>query len=391
IQTVRAALDGFRGQRVIVVGDVIRESYTLCDVREAAGDAPVLSLNKLGERHYWGGAAAVALQLHALGARPALLAPIGRDECSRRIAEELCRFEVETKLFSQRDRLVHRTTVVADDAKLYHLTEGATQPLDSVWEQRFIAALESHWAEASLLVWCEGGAGAVTPNLVSELTRRARNAGLRIAGAAPGDRGDIRLLRDTDLLCLTERRLRGAMHDLGSGLPAIAWRMLDRLAGKTAIVSLHKRGWIGFDGRRQAGDADADSSQPVRLKSEFVPTVQRQHVDLLGTEEAVFATASLLLAQGASVPLATYLGGAAGSLAAMRPGRSRPTASDLASWLDSRPELRAESRFLPDAATIADIARIAPPLELTDSADSHAGEPHDPRPAAALTPSPEAD
>ena len=49
-------------------------------------------------------------------------------------------------------------------------------------------------------------------------------------------------------------------------------------------------------------------------------------------------------------------------LAAFRPGRSRVKINELRSWTETRPELRPESRFMPDVATPADIAQIAPPL-----------------------------
>jgi hypothetical protein len=184
-------------------------------------------------------------------------------------------------------------------------------------------------------------------------------------------------LRETDLLCLTERRLREALHDMGSGLPSVVWNLLSSTRGQAAIVLLHKRGLIGFDGRAGDGADRRPKGQlrrgdPTRLRSEFFPTLATHYVDLLGVDEAVVTVASLAAATGASLPMATYVAAGGEALAAARPGRTYIRTEDLYAWISRRPELRFQSGFLPDAATIGDIAGIAPPLPLTPQVEADA-------------------
>jgi len=384
LSAVRAAVEDFANTPVIVVGDLIRERYVFCDASEAADDAPVLSLQKLGSATYWGGAAAVALQLQALGAQALLVTATGEDAVSREGVLELEHRAVETHPLPLRQGLVRRTTFVADDAKVLKLSDGACQPLDSAWERRAAAAICERLPAARLLIWCDYGYGMVTPGLVRTVTGTARNGNGFLTGYAPGPRGEIRVLRETDLLCVTERRLREAMHDMGSGLPSVAWNLLSHTRGQTAIVSLHKRGLIGFDGRGEDRVAALPTAEgrregPNRLRSEFVPALAAHYVDLLGAGEAVLSAASLAMAAGWSLPMATYLAATAEAVAAARPGRTCVRAMDLCAWLDARPELRLQSRFLPDAATVGDIARIAPPLATaaTLAASASPGKPND--------------
>lgn len=382
--SARAAIESFAGARVIVVGDLIRERYVFCDASEAADDAPVLSLQKLGSLTYWGGAAAVALQLQALGAVPVLIAAKGEDGASRQAVLELSDRVIETHTLPVRQKLVRHTTFVADDAKVLKLSDGVCQPLDSAWERRAAGAIRDCLAEACLLIWCDHGYGMITAGLVRGVTNDAHAGGLVVTGYAPGPRGDIRTLHETDLLCVTERRLREAMHDMGSGLPSIVWQALSITRGNTAIVSLHKRGLISFDGRgaETSGQPRADESHrgsPRRLRSEFVPSFAGHYADMLGADEAILSVASLTVATGGSLPMATYVAAAAQALAVARSGRTCVRASDLCAWVDRRPELRAQSGFLPDAATIGDIARIAPPLPATArNATALVAEPVDP-------------
>ncbi|MFQ5806049.1 MAG: adenylyltransferase/cytidyltransferase family protein [Phycisphaerae bacterium] len=372
LPAARATVESFANIPVIVVGDLIRERYVFCDASEAADDAPVLSLQKLGSATYWGGAAAVALQLQALGAEPFLVTATCEDAASREVKLELAHCAIETQALPLRQRLVRRTTFVADDAKVFKLSDGVCQPLDSAWERRAAAAIRERLPAARLLIWCDHGYGMVTPGLVRAVTRTARGRDTVLTGYALGPRGEVRTLCETDLLCVTERRLREAMHDMGSGLPSVAWNLLSRTRGQTAIVSLHKRGLIGFDGRGEEPVAASRTDEPrrdgpKRLRSEFVPALAAHYVDLLGVDEAVLSVASLTVATGGSLPMATYLAAAAEAVAAARPGRTCVRTAELCAWLDTRLELRTQSGFLPDAATIADIARIAPPLATTQT------------------------
>ena len=150
---VRTAVQSFADTPVIVVGDLVRERYVFCDASEAADDAPVLSLRKLDSTAYWGGAAALALQLHALGARPLLMTAAGQDDASRLALEELERFGIETDALRLRRPLVERTTFVADDAKVLKLTEGDCELLDSTAERRVTATIGERLHDARLLIW----------------------------------------------------------------------------------------------------------------------------------------------------------------------------------------------------------------------------------------------
>lgn len=381
VESVRATLEQFAGVRAIVVGDLIQERYVSCDAREAADDAPVLSLQQLGITSHWGGAAAVALQLRALGASPVVVTASTEPDAGKETGIDLFGQGIdglEVHTLPVRREVVERTTFVADDVKLFRVIAGACHPLDSSWERRAETLIRDLLGQAELLVWCDHGYGMVTPGLVAGVTRAARQAGVTIAGCAPGPRGDISVLSETDLLCVTERRLRESLHDMGSGLPSVTWNLLNRTRGSRAIVALHKRGLIGFDGRGEepAGahhPHEGHDAAPNRLRSEFVPAVATHYVDLLGVEEAILSAASLTLAKRGSLAMATYIATGAAALAAARPGRTPVAIEDLFAWVDTRPELRPQNCFLPDAATVGDIARLAPPLATTAAAESPTG------------------
>ncbi len=364
LHTTTHRLAQLAGTPVLVIGDAVRERYVLCDAREMADDAPAVSLQQLESTGYWGGAAGLAFALHALGARPLLVTGVGDDDLSQSLQEDCAAAGIECILPRTRAQLVQRTTFVSDDTRLFHVTAGASAPLDSATENRTFQRVRDALYDARALFWSDHGLGLVTPGLAWAVTTAARKAGLTTAGHAPAPRANISALKGTDILALSERRLREAMHDMTSGLSAVAWQLLSRTGGQVALVSLHKRGLTAFDGRpaepspTQTVDGDTlhrrpPQALPERLRSTFIPSLADFHADPLGSEEAALALATLTLTLGGSLQLATYLAAAAGSLAATRLGRSLITADELRTWLHHRPELRPESRFVLDESATA--------------------------------------
>ena len=72
-------LAGLRGRRVIVLGDVMLDRYLTGHVSRISPEAPVPVVLQESVEDRLGGAANVALNLHALGAVPVLCSVVGRD------------------------------------------------------------------------------------------------------------------------------------------------------------------------------------------------------------------------------------------------------------------------------------------------------------------------
>ena len=119
-------------------------------------------------------------------------------------------------------------------------------PLEHASQQRLIDELLARVGGAALLIWCDHGYGALSAPVIDCVSTHARAAGLHSA-ATIGSRGDLLTLARTDLLTVSERRLRTAMHNSGDSLPSLVWNLLDRTGGRAAIVGLHKRGLLAFE------------------------------------------------------------------------------------------------------------------------------------------------
>ena len=81
----------FTGRHVLVVGDVMLDRFIVGDVTRISPEAPVPVVRFQSEYLRLGGAANVAHNLAALGARVSLVGVVGTDAAARRLREQLTR------------------------------------------------------------------------------------------------------------------------------------------------------------------------------------------------------------------------------------------------------------------------------------------------------------
>ncbi|MCA9254246.1 MAG: adenylyltransferase/cytidyltransferase family protein, partial [Phycisphaerales bacterium] len=110
--TMTRHVASIRGANVVVVGDVIVDRYVLCDARNVSSESPMMSLKALGKEDYVGGAALIALQLAAFGARPTLLTATGPGELSCWAQRRLVSAGVRVRSILEREEAPLRTRFV---------------------------------------------------------------------------------------------------------------------------------------------------------------------------------------------------------------------------------------------------------------------------------------
>src|ERR1043166_5732223 len=87
--TVEQIFDSFSKQRVLIIGDVMLDSYIWGAVERISPEAPVPVINVKKKDFRLGGAANVALNVLSLGASPVLCALIGNDDDGKKLLQRL--------------------------------------------------------------------------------------------------------------------------------------------------------------------------------------------------------------------------------------------------------------------------------------------------------------
>ena len=336
-ESLDEVLGRFAGLRVVVVGDLIMDHYVFCDTLDVASESPMMSLVRLDEKRYVGGAAIVARHVAAMGARSFLLSAVGRDDASDKVGRVLAEEGVESYLIPARERLVEKTRFLVEDTKLLKVESSDHVPLDSLAERRSALILEQQAELADAIIFCDFGYGMITGSLLAGVLPTLRRRTRVLSAGVSGTRGQLANFADVDLLSPTERELRSCLHDFEQGLSSVSWRLLQQTQARHLLVTLGKRGLVAFE--RQSQDCSTPEWSD-RLRSEHLPSFAGSRpADRLGCGDALLAAATLSLAAGGSLMTAAYLGNAAAAVEISRPGNVPVELDAMRTWLDHRPEL----------------------------------------------------
>lgn len=323
-------LAGVRGRRVVVVGEVIRDTYILCDRPEISGESPVMTLRPVEARHYDGGAAIVARHAASLGARVVLVTALPATAEARALAARLGEEGIEVRSVAVGATIPEKQRFLVGAQKVMRVDLAERLVLDESQHEQLRrlareAASESEAGDpldlgagraagqCDAAIIADFGLGLLTPRSLADLSRALRPVSRVLAGDVSGKRSNLLSMVGADLVCPTETELREAMGLHGEGLPMVVWRLLEETGAKAALVTLGADGLVAFSRRADAGsDAPGDEGAwRQRLESEHVPALVPVALDPLGCGDALLAVATLAMAAGGTLLQSVYLGACA--------------------------------------------------------------------------------
>ncbi|QYK56516.1 MAG: bifunctional hydroxymethylpyrimidine kinase/phosphomethylpyrimidine kinase [Fimbriimonadaceae bacterium] len=172
----RLLLEQFVGVQALVVGDVMLDEYIFGRATRISPEAPVMVVRQEGTRAVPGGAANVAKNLAALGAKVRLIGVVGDDAAGRALAEALATDGIEARLVRDPARVTTRKTrVLADSAhQVLRIDEESTGPLSSEAEAELLEAVAPWAAAAQVSVLSDYSKGALQDGVAAAVVRESR-------------------------------------------------------------------------------------------------------------------------------------------------------------------------------------------------------------------------
>jgi len=316
-----SCLSGFRGKKVVVVGEVIEDRYVFCDPPGVAGESPVLALRPVQERAFDGGAAVVARHLAALGADATLVTALPRDpEAAETLRERLGGEGVSLSFVRQETPVARKQRFLVGHEKVVKVDWVRQAVLDAGEQDRLVGLAGEHADGCDAAIVTDFGLGLLTGAMLERITAALRPRVGVLAGDVSGHRNHLRSMRRMDLVTPSENELRASSRMYDESLPVVAWSHLSATDTAALIVTMGAEGLVTFeplDGRRR--DEPGDGWR-TRVTSEHVPALTPHVVDALGCGDALLATATLARAAGGSLLQAAYLGTVAASVHGSRMG-----------------------------------------------------------------------
>lgn len=170
-------IDSFTNQQVIIIGDVMIDSYLWGNVERISPEAPVPVVTCVKEENRLGGAANVALNIQSLGATPILCSVIGNDMRAQTFYDLLQQQGISTIgiIEDQSRTTTVKTRVISHSQHLLRVDREIDKPLTPEVEERFVKNIIHvlNTNKINAIIFEDYDKGAITPNVISKIVAEA--------------------------------------------------------------------------------------------------------------------------------------------------------------------------------------------------------------------------
>ncbi len=283
----------FRNQKVLVIGDVMIDTYLWGNVARVSPEAPVPIVSGVIEENRLGGAANVALNIRAMGAVPILCSVIGEDHRGQlflELMEEQNLSDLGLVIDNQRVT-TQKTRIISGNQHLLRVDEEMDMFITSSVFKNFLELvldlLQSGGIDAMILQ--DYDKGVLAPKVISRLIEEAEKVSVPVL-VDPKFRS-FHLYRKVQLF---KPNFKELMHGLKMDIKKSDIEKLAQAIIKlqkeqeieTFLVTLSEQGML----------ASRDGSYV------HIPAVVRDIADVSGAGDTVISVAALCLIAGLGAP-----------------------------------------------------------------------------------------
>ena len=300
--------------RLLVVGDVMLDRYWFGEVSRISPEAPVPVVKVEREENRLGGAANVARNAAALGAKTALLSVVGDDDPGKALQRLLEEGGIDAGLHIDRkiDTIV-KLRVIGRQQQLLRI-DFETPPSHEILQAKLVE-FEKRVAESDVVILSDYGKGGLTH--IAEMIRLARAAGKPVLVDPKGD--DYTKYTGATVITPNRSELRDVVGRWSSDaeLATKAQKLRAELGLEALLVTRSEEGMTLFS----EGETHHQAAQA------------REVFDVSGAGDTVIATLAVMLAAGAGWDDAIRTANIAASIVVGKLGTAVVTREELAAAL----------------------------------------------------------
>jgi D-glycero-beta-D-manno-heptose-7-phosphate kinase len=300
--------------RLLVVGDVMLDRYWFGEVSRISPEAPVpvVKVERIEER--LGGAANVARNAAALGAKTALLSVVGNDEAGRSLAIMLAEGQIDAGLHVDSDiDTTVKLRVIGRQQQLLRI-DFETAPSHEILQAK-LSEFEKRVADSDVVILSDYGKGGLTH--IAEMIRLARAAGKPVLVDPKGD--DYAKYAGATVITPNRSELRDVVGRWSSEdeLVRKSQKLRGELGLEALLVTRSEEGMTLFC----EGETHHQAAQALEV------------FDVSGAGDTVIATLAVMLAAGADWDEAIRTANIAASIVVGKLGTAVVTREELAAAL----------------------------------------------------------
>ncbi|WP_439181697.1 bifunctional heptose 7-phosphate kinase/heptose 1-phosphate adenyltransferase [Carboxylicivirga taeanensis] len=174
--------DAFDKMHILIIGDVMVDSYLWGSVNRISPEAPVPIIATTGRENRLGGAANVALNIQSLGAKPIMCSVIGNDSAGDIFKQLLKTNQLPSNgiISSGKRKTTVKTRIISQNQHLLRIDEEENQPLEETLSTKLQAHIEDllNTYKIDAIIFEDYDKGVLTPSTITETVRIAKNKGI---------------------------------------------------------------------------------------------------------------------------------------------------------------------------------------------------------------------
>ena len=306
-------------RKILVVGDLMLDTYTIGKARRISPEAPVAVIQVLREECRPGGAGNVILNLISLGAEVVAIGRIGADVHGQSLKEALSQENVDIRgIFVQPGfSTPMKNRIIAENQQIVRVDYEQVTPLQEMLEQKIIEILPELFKGVTAVAISDYGKGFLSRTLLSAIIDQAKAGKIPVIADPKGN--DFSKYNGTTIIKpnLSEAyAAAGLLPD--ASLDLAAQKILNLANAETLMVTRSEAGISIFQRNGERQDF------PVRA---------REIKDVTGAGDTVLAMLTCAMANGLGIAEAAQLSNVAAGIAIERFGCARISLAELASRL----------------------------------------------------------
>jgi len=303
--------DSFDNMHILVIGDVMIDSYLWGDVSRISPEAPVPIIATSRRENRLGGAANVALNIQALGATPIMCAVVGNDE-SGQIFKDLLQdnnLSSEGIISSSQRMTTIKTRIISQNQHLLRVDEEENQVLEKSLEKKLQKHIEEllNTYKIDAIIFEDYDKGVLTPSTIKHTVTLAQEKGIPTL-VDPKKRNFLCYQGVTFFKPNLKEFKEGLKIDISSkdqkGLLAAAKIFLLEQNMTNFMVTMAEKGVMVVDEKDH----------------HFISAEIRNIADVSGAGDTVISVSALCLAAGLDVKMVAGIANMAGGLVCEHPG-----------------------------------------------------------------------
>lgn len=301
--SIEEIFEAFNKLKVLIIGDVMVDSYLWGKVDRISPEAPVPIVHVHKRESRLGGAGNVAINIHALGASPVICSVIGEDEDAKTIFSNFESLGISTSgIITSPSRITtvkHR--ILSGSQHMLRIDSENDHPLEVQEEKLLWEKIKEILPDCQAVIFEDYDKGTITDNIIHSTIELANK--LNIATIVDPKKRNFLKYKGATLFKPNFKELKeGLKVDIDpadlDALKSSVELLKEKLELKGVLLTLSERGvYIDFNKSKQ-----------------LLPALQREISDVSGAGDTVISIAGVCLALGLSPTFIAALSNLGGGL-----------------------------------------------------------------------------